>query len=153
MQPFQPGQAQAASQPEQPMGPAQAPVGPQKVANLGFNQDVQNILLSRIEAEGTKNPNFGAAVDAGLTREAAIELLMILPELKPVFEAMGVIADGDSMGQPIGQQPAQASAPVNPGQMPFANRQAPQGAEEDSDNPLTDDDEEESAPSRGLTGY
>lgn len=102
--------------------------GAQRVSNTEFNQDVQNILLSRIEEEGTKNPNFGQALDAGITKEGAMELALILPELMPVFRAMGLfdeleqaqnspIKSAPQMAQPQQEQNPLMTSPVSKGLM------------------------------------
>lgn len=145
--PQMPQQPQAAGAPPQAGGMAESGSGLRKLPPeaLGFNQDMQNILISRIEMVGSKNPQAFDRLDAALTREAAMELLQILPELKPIFDALGIGTDG---GGSAGM--AQAS-------MPMRSAPAPQQASDGDTNPLMDDeddeDEDEDMPvSRGLVG-
>lgn len=168
-QPQQPQPAApAAAAGAPPMAPAPAggpeTSGLQKVANTEFNQQMQNILFSRIEEEGQKNPNFGNAIDSGITREAAMELALILPELHPIFRAMGLFEGmGDAPigpaapGQPAPPAGGQPAAPAFPGAAP-ADAGAGDGDPEDAADG-GDDEEEEDNPllrngpaSQGLVG-
>jgi hypothetical protein len=63
--------------------------GVQMVQNTEFNQDMQNIIYSRLEEEGQKNPSFGEALSACLTDQAAAELALLIPELMPILRADG----------------------------------------------------------------
>ena len=113
---------------------------PQRTQDIGFNQKIQNILLSRIEALGQKNPNFGQAIDSGVTREAAMELIQVLPELKPIFEALGVTdASGDEGDD--------SDLSVGGAQQGTTTPQPGADDEEESDNPLVNQ-----GVSRGLVG-
>lgn len=164
MMPFQsgqqPNQAPVAPAPAAaPAAPAPEQSGLQKVQNLEFNQQMQNILLSRIEAIGSQNPNAFDALEAALTRDAALQLLQILPELKPIFDAMG-IGDGTPGQQPIaaapgaGMMPQAANSPVSAGG-DDEETEANYGVDDDEEE---DDEEEENpllqngAASRGLVG-
>lgn len=138
----------AADPQQQPQPEMQA--GPQKVANTEFNQQIQNILLSRIEEQGQQNPNFGQAIDAGITREAALELAMILPELNPIFKAMGLF-DGMGGGESA-ITPQNVMASAAPAQPRSPQPRPDVGA---SPNPLLEDEDEEEGQmpvSRGLVG-
>lgn len=137
------GQAPAAAQPPQgaPAGmPPGGPAPPQQsglrpVANIGFNQDVQNILLSRIQ---TLNPQEEKILDSALTPQTIPIFLKLFPELKPLFDMM---TSGNQSG-PIGQQPGQpgagAPSPAAPGGAP-----APAGAPGQGGAPDDSDDEDE----------
>jgi len=135
-----PVQAAPAPAQPQPAGVQEEIRGAQRVSNTEFNQQMQNILLSRIEEEGTKNPNFGGAIDAGVSREAALEIALIIPELLPIFKQMGVLDDvGQQGGIQAPQPPAPPSGPsAGAGINPNANPQ----------NPILRD----SAASQGLVG-
>jgi hypothetical protein len=107
---------QAPSQPQQPPQPAAGAAqgqGPQRVANIGFNQGVQNILLSRIEK---MPPQTQKILDSCLTPQTIPAFLMLLPELKPLFDA---IMRSQQPG-PIGQQPPQGGQPPAGGAPPSA---------------------------------
>lgn len=173
-QPFQPGaQPQGQPQvqpPQQPPGAEMQPqapdagmdehVGPSQVADIGFNQDVQNIVLSRIQ---TMTPQEEQILDAVINPQTAAVFIKILPELKPLFDMMS--AGGSQGGGPIGQPGAAA-----PPQAPQAPQAAPAFAAADeeerpgvegagSDDGTDDEEEEEENPllrngpvSRGLVG-
>lgn len=152
MQPPIPGQQPMPQQPPQAAGPmpGQPPAGmpqagqrgPQRVTNTEFNQDIQNILLSRIEEEAEKNPNFGVAIDEGISDAAALELALLLPELHPIFRAIGLF-DGMEGGMESGPIQAPGGAMTQGSKMPqsFARPQM-------EENPMTSD----SGVSRGLMG-
>jgi len=85
--------------------------------NTEFNQGVHNLILMRIDEEIKKNPNFGSAIDAALTVEAAMELSLVIPELVPIFKAMGVFEEESNSikaPQPQNVQSAQYQESDNP---------------------------------------
>ena len=94
---MQPGMNNAQPMPQaqaQPQ-PAQAPQGAAQAGSenyLGFMKELYDLLLLRIEAAGQKNPNFGQAIDNGISPEAAQEMFMILPEMKVIFDAIDAAA-------------------------------------------------------------
>lgn len=156
------GQAAPGAAPQPPQQGAPVPPGAggeeirgaQRVSNTEFNQQMQNILLSRIEEEGQKNPNFGQAIASGVSPQAAMELALVLPELIPLMRMAGLLQGEGGGAGPIGQPSAPAGAPgglPQPGQggMPPQPPQGPAGYDDE-------DDEEESAYrpgiSRGLMG-
>ncbi len=167
---FPPKQPQPAGQPQQPPQQPAPPQqgqpnttpqgGPQQVANIGFNQDVQNILLSRIQK---MPPQAQKILDSVLTPQTIPVFLMLLPELKPLFDHMMQAAQQGPIGQP-GQPPASQGAPPSPSGAPAGGPPAPGGApsaaqpggqpgqepegdEEESDNPLV-----KAPASNGLIG-
>ncbi len=114
-----PGTGQAAPPQVAPDAGAGAP--PQqsglRQVDIGFNQDVQNVVLSRIQ---TLNPQEEKILDAVITPQTLPIFLKLLPELKPLLDMMsqgggdqGPIAPG---GQPApvaqnGGAPAAEEAP------------------------------------------
>lgn len=122
-QPMPQGQPQA-----QPAPQGAVPAGDQNY--LGFMKELYDLLLLRIEAAGQKNPNFGQAIDTGISPEAAQEMFTILPEIKVIFDAIDAAERGGG-ASPIGQGQPQAK---------------PQ-----TDNPLIRNDQM-SGVSRGLVG-
>lgn len=102
MQNFQQGQPPAAA-PAQPMAQpaAQGSMAGQDKDYTAFIRELHDLLLLRIEAAGQKNPNYGMAIDTGISPEAAQELFVILPEMKPIFDAIESASGG-------GQQPITA---------------------------------------------
>lgn len=124
--------------------------GAQRVSNTEFNQQMQNILLSRIEEEGSRNPNFGQAIASGVSREAAVELALILPELIPIMRMAGLL-EGEGGAGPIGQpRPPMGGAPGG-GMPPMGQGAAPQTP---AGGGYDDEEEDEPRPgvSRGLVG-
>ncbi len=117
----------AAGMPPQGAGGAPEPQqsGLRQVADIGFNQDVQNILFSRIQ---TLNPQEIKVLDAVLTPQTIPVLAKLFPELKPVFDSMGQPQGGG----PIGQQPPAQAAQGAPDQ---AGAQGPQGPADAEDDP------------------
>lgn len=141
--PMQP-QAQAQPMPQQPeMQGADEGQGPQRVKETEFNQGIQNVIFSRIEEEYAENPNFGEAIENGLTPEAAMEIGLVIPEILPLLRSVGLIPN-DPSGGPI----QQGDSEQNAGPMPPQQNQ--------SGNPLTEDQEGEdygyNGISRGLMG-
>lgn len=115
MQQGAPAQQPAQSQPM----PAQGGGGNPETQNmLGFHKEIQDLIALRVQNEVEQNGEFGSFIDQGVTPEAAMELVLIIPELKVVFEQMGLFdgmqgGGGDIKAMP--QQPAQAPAamPMN----------------------------------------
>ncbi len=105
-QPTQAASPQAAQAPQQQPQPQQA--GEQDY--LSFMKELYNLLLLRIEAAGQQNPNFGQAIDNGISPEAAQEMFIILPEMKVIFDAIDSV-EGHGGAAPIqqGQAPQQQS--------------------------------------------
>lgn len=95
---------QAQAQPAQPQQGA-APAGGQDY--LGFMKELYDLLLLRIEAAGQKNPNFGQAIDTGISPEAAQEMFTILPEMKVIFDAIDAAERGGASPIQQGQPQAQ----------------------------------------------
>lgn len=128
-------------------GPQQS--GLRQVSDIGFNQDVQNILLSRIQ---TLTPQEEKVLDAVLTPQTIPVFVKIFPELKPLFDMLTSGGQQGPIGQPGQQgQPAQGGAPAQ-GAPPDAEDAGPGGdngsdEEEESDNPLV-----KSPASAGLIG-
>jgi hypothetical protein len=100
--------------------PTPAGQAPQQgsTAHLDFMKEVFDLLLLRIEAAGQKNPNFGQAIDTGITPEAAQEMFQILPEIKVIFDAIDnaesggaspISAGGATPKQGVTQQQASAN--------------------------------------------
>lgn len=123
-------QPEAQIAPGQPAPQGAAPAGNQEY--LGFIKELHDLLLLRIEAAGQKNPNFGQAIDTGISPEAAQEMFQILPEIKVIFDAIDAAERGGG------------AAPIQQGQ-PQA-QPAPQ-----TDNPLIRNDQMGGV-SRGLVG-
>lgn len=138
-----------AGAPPQPGAGAQ-PQGPHPVDNIGFNQDVQNILLTRIQ---TLTPQEAKIMDSVINAQTIPVLLKVFPELKPLFDQMAKGAQGGPIGQP-GQPQAGQGAPA-PGGASDPEDDPSQGGdngadeeeEDESDNPLT-----KSPASQGLIG-
>lgn len=153
----------ASGQPPQPAPqPGASPGSPQPVANIGFNQDVQNILLTRIQK---MPPQYQKILDSVLTPQTIPAFTMLLPELKPLFDAIMQSQQQGPIGQqqapaggqpPVpaggagalgggGQPPVQAGGPsaAQPGGQPGQGS----GDDDDTDNPLV-----QSPASNGLIG-
>ncbi len=148
---------QPAAAPPQPAAP-DAGQEPQqsglRQVDIGFNQDVQNVVLSRIQ---TLNPQEEKILDAVITPQTLPIFLKLLPELKPLLDMMsqgggaqGPIAPGGQPGQPApvaqnGGAPAAEEAPdaEDVGQ----GGDNGDDEEEETDNPLA-----QNMVSRGLVG-
>lgn len=133
-QPMNAAPQQQAPAPTQPAssGLPEGANGAQRVSDTQFNQGIQNVIFSRIEEEASKNPNFGQAIEKGLSPEAAMEIGLVLPEVLPLFRAVGLVPnapDGTGIRQP--SPPAQASMPQQQG------------------NPLMEDNDEDEMQMRG----
>lgn len=83
--------------------------GLRQVSDIGFNQDVQNILLSRIQ---TLTPEEGKALDTAISPQTLPVFLKILPELKPLFDMM---ANNGSQNYVSTPQPGAAGAGAGAG--------------------------------------
>ena len=86
--------------------------GPQPVEDIGFDQDVQNILWSRVQ---TLNQQEVQILDQIVTPQSYPVLVKMFPELKPLLDQATTVKgaqQGPIQGQQA-QQPAQA-APINP---------------------------------------
>jgi hypothetical protein len=116
--------------------------GLRPAADIGFNQEVQNIVLSRIQ---TMTPEEEKILDAVISPQTVGVFIKILPELKPLFDMMG---GGGAAGQ--GQTPPQqpAAAPAYPGDGTPADEEAGDEDDDEEDNPLT----RNGYASRGLVG-
>lgn len=119
---------------QRPMPQAGAPQQGQQDP-LSFIQELHDLLLVRIEAQGQKNPNFGAAIDAGVSPEAAQELMLILPEIKPIYDAIEAAERGQQ--------------PINGGGAPMPQQGQPQQMQQE-ENPILRDTP--AGVSRGLVG-
>lgn len=102
-----PQQPQAAAQPADQGDIPQS--GLRQVSDVGFNQDVQNILLSRIQ---TLTPDEGKALDTAITPQTLPVFLKILPELKPLFDMMAGNGNQNYVSTP---QPGAAGAGAGAG--------------------------------------
>ncbi len=111
----------AASYAEEPM---EGSGGPQPVENIGFNQDIQNVLYSRVQ---TLSEQEVAALDAIVTPQTYPALIKIFPEMQMIFDEATAMDDS-------GQGPIQGGHPQ-------------QGAAPPSGNPILND-----SVSRGLVG-
>ena len=90
--PMQGNVAQPAQQPQ-----PQQESGLRAVQNVGFNQDIQNVLLSRIQNLGEEE---GRILDAFITPETVPVLVKIFPELEPLFNMLGKNDGGAPIQQP-----------------------------------------------------
>lgn len=120
--------------------------GAQRVSNTEFNQQIQNVILSRIQEEMEKNPEWGDALERllkpikidtpeaprdtpeiiNLKNQAAAELGLIIPELIPIMRMDGWLGDAGQSAPSI-----TASSPK-----PMSNSY---GGAEESDNPILRD--------------
>lgn len=129
--------------PEQPKG-GQGPSPQDMEAGLEMQPQYQQVILGRIMRESNYNPNFGQAIDEGMSPAAAMEIALILPELHFLFEAMGLFKNLKGMDQ----------GPIKGGAGPSQQQNLPQQApvKAKSDNPIVNDDLEQKGVSRGLMG-
>lgn len=114
---MQPGMNNAQPMPQAQAQPAQAPQGAAPAGDqnyLGFMKELYDLLLLRIEAAGQKNPNFGQAIDNGISPEAAQEMFMILPEMKVIFDAIDAAERGGGASPIQGGQPQPQQQTDNP---------------------------------------
>jgi hypothetical protein len=166
--PPQPQQAAAAAPPQPGQPPQdQRQSGLQPASDIGFNQEIQNIVLTRIQQ--TLTPEEGQMLDAVITPQTVGVFLKILPELQPLFEMMGSAGGGGGAPQQNIRPPAAAPPPgggaAPPGQFggarpPMQPQQAAaEGEDEGYEEGDEEEDEEEENPllrnnvaSRGLVG-
>lgn len=94
--------------------------GPQRVKDTQFHQEIQNVLFSRIEEEYEKNPNFGQAIEGGLSQEAAMEIGLIIPEILPLLRAVGLAPNAQQNNTGI-RQPQRSQAVQQPEPNPLTN--------------------------------
>jgi len=87
------------------------PSGLRPVSEIGFNQDVQNIVLSRIQ---TMTPEEEAVLDAVITPQTIGVFVKILPELKPLFDMMGAGGPPQNITAPAGPPQAVPGGPSGP---------------------------------------
>lgn len=127
-----PAPAQQAPMP--PQGQAQQ-AGPQRVADIGFNQDIQNVLLSRIDS---LPPQEVEMMDAFVTPQNIGVLTKVFPEIAVLFQ------EASSLKQ--GGQPSPTPAPAVGGQVQ-QQASAPMPQSQPSPNPLVRD-----GVSSGLVG-
>ena len=124
-----PQQAVPQAQPAQPAPQQGAPASPQGAGGnpdpTGFIREVYELLLVRIEAAGQTNPNFGQAIDTGISPQAAQEMFQILPDIKVIFDAIES-AGGGASPQPIQGGAAQAT-PQTQSDNPILNDNAGMG--------------------------
>ena len=121
---------QQPTQNNQPVNSEQQSRDPIPEPNLGFNEIIQYVIFERIRLEATRNPEFGQAIEAGMSKEAVMELGSIIPEIMPIFEQVGMV--GETPSQPM-QKPKLETPKQN-----------------ESDNPIVDDTAMNV--SRGLMG-
>lgn len=166
MQPMPPipGKPPMAAQGSAPAGPAASPPsaggppgsppggapklpGPQPVANIGYNKNVQSLLFTRIQA---LNPQEMQALDQVITPQSLPVLGKIFPELIPLLNqstaGKPTVRDGGPPGQPPLPPGGGGAAPGGPpGGMPPGQPSA-------SGNPLTNPQSGNPDVSKGLTG-
>lgn len=139
--------------PPQP-GPGAAPQqsGLRPAVNVGFNQDVQNILLTRIQQ---LTPPDAKVLDGILNPQTIPVLTKIFPELKPLFD---MLTSGGQPGPIGGQQPPAQAGPTGaasqaapsaaqPGGQPGQGPSSDEEDEDETDNPLVNNQA-----SSGLVG-